>query len=307
MTWPQGAGRYVRALPPSSAGSALRVPGRRSTTRCGSRRARSSPSPTSPWIGGGLKIAPDAVVDDGLLDVVVAGPFTKPGVVKIFPGIYRRQARRPSRGRHRPQPVGAHRAADRPRAGPAGGVRGRRAHRPAAAARHGRSRGVVRPLLSARRAMRRRGVCLGCAGGIPLPEIRPAVLVAEREHAARGTLTGGALRRGQAPGRDRPQRARPVPRARSASRSTTSRSRRARRWSGGAACWSPRRPAPARPWSASSPCTSRSQRAARRSTRRRSRRCPTRSTPTWSAATAPTRSVCSPATPRSTATRRWSS
>ncbi|HZL02205.1 MAG TPA: diacylglycerol kinase family lipid kinase, partial [Cellulomonas sp.] len=30
----------------------------------------------------------DAVPDDGLLDVVVAGPFTKRGVVQIFPSIY---------------------------------------------------------------------------------------------------------------------------------------------------------------------------------------------------------------------------
>ena len=43
-----------------------------------------------PWIGGGLKIAPDAVVDDGLLDVVVAGPFSKPGVVQDLPGHLRR-------------------------------------------------------------------------------------------------------------------------------------------------------------------------------------------------------------------------
>ena len=41
----------------------------------------------TPWFGGGFKIAPDAAVDDGLLDVVVAGPFTRTGVLKIFPGI----------------------------------------------------------------------------------------------------------------------------------------------------------------------------------------------------------------------------
>lgn len=40
------------------------------------------------WIGGGLKIAPDADPEDGLLDVVVAGPFSRRGVVGIFPKLY---------------------------------------------------------------------------------------------------------------------------------------------------------------------------------------------------------------------------
>lgn len=40
------------------------------------------------WIGGGLKIAPDADPEDGLLDVVVAGPFSRTGTVGIFPKLY---------------------------------------------------------------------------------------------------------------------------------------------------------------------------------------------------------------------------
>lgn len=40
------------------------------------------------WFGGGLKIAPDADPEDGLLDVVVAGPFSRPGIVGIFPQLY---------------------------------------------------------------------------------------------------------------------------------------------------------------------------------------------------------------------------
>ncbi|MFI2752018.1 diacylglycerol/lipid kinase family protein [Cellulomonas sp. P22] len=88
LTWPQGGARYVRALVSElrrftpygyritlddvvweSAGSVVAVA-------------------NAPWIGGGVKIAPDAVIDDGLLDVVVAGPFTRGGVVRVFPGMY---------------------------------------------------------------------------------------------------------------------------------------------------------------------------------------------------------------------------
>ncbi len=60
-----------------------------------------------------------------------------------------------------------------------------------------------------------------------------------------------------------------------------------RRWRTATGCWCARRPGPARPSSASSPCTSPSPRAASASTPRRSRPCPTRSTPTWSSGTAP--------------------
>jgi diacylglycerol kinase (ATP) len=88
MSWPKGSGRYVRALLAEL--PRFRPYGYRVTLddhvweSAGSLVAVAN----VPWIGGGLKIAPDAVIDDGLLDVVVAGPFTKPGIVKIFPGIY---------------------------------------------------------------------------------------------------------------------------------------------------------------------------------------------------------------------------
>ncbi|WP_454043912.1 diacylglycerol/lipid kinase family protein [Cellulosimicrobium sp. Marseille-Q8652] len=41
-----------------------------------------------PRVGGGVRIAPDAVLDDGLLDVVLAGPFTRRGAAAVFPGMY---------------------------------------------------------------------------------------------------------------------------------------------------------------------------------------------------------------------------
>lgn len=88
MTWPKGSGRYVRALAAELGG--FRPYGYRVTLddRVWESAGTLVAVANVPWIGGGLKIAPDAVVDDGLLDVVVAGPFSKSGVVKIFPGIY---------------------------------------------------------------------------------------------------------------------------------------------------------------------------------------------------------------------------
>lgn len=40
------------------------------------------------WIGGGLKIAPEADPEDDLLDVVVAGPFSRTATMGIFPRLY---------------------------------------------------------------------------------------------------------------------------------------------------------------------------------------------------------------------------
>ena len=88
LTWPRGGARYVRALGAELRG--FRPYGYRLTLddviweSAGSLVAVAN----TPWIGGGVKIAPGAVPDDGLLDVVVAGPFTKRGIVQIFPGMY---------------------------------------------------------------------------------------------------------------------------------------------------------------------------------------------------------------------------
>ncbi|OCI30338.1 diacylglycerol/lipid kinase family protein [Oerskovia enterophila] len=42
-----------------------------------------------PRFGGGVRVAPDASIDDGLLDLVTAGPLTRLGVARVFPGMYR--------------------------------------------------------------------------------------------------------------------------------------------------------------------------------------------------------------------------
>ena len=43
----------------------------------------------SPMIGGGLRVAPGALLDDGALDVVTAGPLGRLQAVGIFPRLYR--------------------------------------------------------------------------------------------------------------------------------------------------------------------------------------------------------------------------
>lgn len=89
MTWPKGSARYVRALVAEL--TVFRPYGYRVTTDHGVWESGGTlvAAANGPWIGGGVKIAPDAQLDDGLLDVVVAGPFTRPGVVRVFPGMYR--------------------------------------------------------------------------------------------------------------------------------------------------------------------------------------------------------------------------
>jgi diacylglycerol kinase (ATP) len=57
-----------------------------------------------PAYGGGMRISPDARFDDGLLDVVVAGPISRLDLVRIFPTVFS--------GRHVDHPrVHVHRAA----------------------------------------------------------------------------------------------------------------------------------------------------------------------------------------------------
>jgi diacylglycerol kinase (ATP) len=39
--------------------------------------------------GGGMRVCPDASLDDGLLDVTVLGPISKPEFIKVFPTVYK--------------------------------------------------------------------------------------------------------------------------------------------------------------------------------------------------------------------------
>ena len=88
LTWPRGTGRYVRAL-----GTVLRT-----FRPYGYRVTIDGDVWESPGtlvaiangtsIGGGMRIAPDALLDDGLLDVVIAGPLSRAGVAAIFPRVY---------------------------------------------------------------------------------------------------------------------------------------------------------------------------------------------------------------------------
>lgn len=107
ITWPTGRGRYVRSalreitrFAPYGYRVAVWGPPTGDTI-AGVRVERTSDGATrweSPgtlvavantgWIGGGVHVAPDASLTDGLFDVVVAGPFTRPGAARIFPGMY---------------------------------------------------------------------------------------------------------------------------------------------------------------------------------------------------------------------------
>ena len=42
-----------------------------------------------PSYGGGMRVCPDALLDDGMLDVTVLGPISKPEFIRVFPTVYK--------------------------------------------------------------------------------------------------------------------------------------------------------------------------------------------------------------------------
>ncbi|WP_404822043.1 diacylglycerol/lipid kinase family protein [Oerskovia rustica] len=109
LTWPRGSAKYVRAV--ASELARFRPYGYRITADLAPGTAPDMPDmPNMPddvahpfvWtspgtlvavanghrFGGGVQIAPDARIDDGLLDLVTAGPLTRLGAARIFPGMY---------------------------------------------------------------------------------------------------------------------------------------------------------------------------------------------------------------------------
>ncbi len=89
FTWPQGHARYLRAIAtelPRFRPYGYRV---RMDDETWESTGTLVAVANTPWFGGGLKIAPEADPEDGLLDVVVAGPFSRTGVTRIFPKLYK--------------------------------------------------------------------------------------------------------------------------------------------------------------------------------------------------------------------------
>jgi diacylglycerol kinase (ATP) len=89
LTWPRGTARYVRALAGELRrfrpyGYRLTVDGRTWDTTATLVSVANGPA-----FGGGMRIAPAARNDDGVLDIVVAGPLRRHEVVCLFPRLYR--------------------------------------------------------------------------------------------------------------------------------------------------------------------------------------------------------------------------
>lgn len=86
---PSGTGRYVRALAHEVRrfrpyGFRLMIDG---VDRSGLYSLVAVAN--TPAFGGGMRIAPQARVDDGLLDVVLVGPVSRTELVRVFPRVYR--------------------------------------------------------------------------------------------------------------------------------------------------------------------------------------------------------------------------
>lgn len=86
--WPRGHGRYVRGVLAELAGFRpydyrLIIDGQEQT-QSGTLVALAN----APSFGGGLKIAPGAAMDDGLMNVVIADALTRRQILALFPRLY---------------------------------------------------------------------------------------------------------------------------------------------------------------------------------------------------------------------------
>lgn len=87
-SWPQGHGRYVRGVVAELAaftpyGYRIVIDGEELTQSATLVALANAPS-----FGGGLKIAPGAVMDDGLMEVVIADALRRHQIVRLFPKLY---------------------------------------------------------------------------------------------------------------------------------------------------------------------------------------------------------------------------
>ncbi|WP_225754529.1 diacylglycerol kinase family protein [Actinotalea sp. Marseille-Q4924] len=89
LTWPRGTARYVRALLTEL--RTFRPYGYRLTLDDGTTWESTGTLvavANAPHFGGGMRIAPDARMDDGLLDVLVAGPLSRTQLLTVFPRVF---------------------------------------------------------------------------------------------------------------------------------------------------------------------------------------------------------------------------
>ncbi|MGH8892770.1 MAG: diacylglycerol kinase [Actinomycetes bacterium] len=89
MTWPRGRSRYNVAIVAelrtfSPVPYVLELDGEPWETEAMLVAVGNGPS-----YGGGMLVCPDARLDDGLLDVTVLGPISKPEFLRVFPTVYK--------------------------------------------------------------------------------------------------------------------------------------------------------------------------------------------------------------------------
>jgi diacylglycerol kinase (ATP) len=89
MTWPRGRSRYnvamlaeLRTFRPVP--FELVLDGEMWNTKAMLVAVGNSAS-----YGGGMRVCPDASLEDGLLDVTVLGPISKPEFIRVFPSVYK--------------------------------------------------------------------------------------------------------------------------------------------------------------------------------------------------------------------------